>query len=217
MNKISVLKNAVLGLLVAMATSSSVLAETLSYFQVGQVYSSPPGSASFNFDITPFDSTLGTLNSVTMTAEVNVSGSAQLWSMDEEAVLTVQFLNTLEAVPEMGWDETVAVFEDSSPLWYYDYDYQEGYVQLDGSGNSYTGPTTITSGFGRFGGSDPFAIVLQLSALVTSTEMGDILVSSYDGDARLTYEYDYTPVPEPSSLALLGLAALALVKARARR
>ncbi|MCU0770713.1 MAG: PEP-CTERM sorting domain-containing protein [Verrucomicrobia bacterium] len=58
-----------------------------------------------------------------MTAEVNVSGSAQLWSADEEAVLTVQFLNTLEAVPEMGWDETVAAFADSSPLWYYDYDY----------------------------------------------------------------------------------------------
>jgi hypothetical protein len=202
--------------LVAGLLASPALADTLSYYQFGQVYSSPPGPTSFNFDITPFDATLGTLNSVTMTAEVNVSGSAQLWSSDEYAELSVSFSNTLGPVAEMGWDPTVANFANTSPLWYYDYDFLEGYVQLSGSGNYYSGPTTITSGFGRFAGPDFFSITLGLSGLVSSTGFGDTLVSSFDGDARLSYEYDFTPVPEPATLSLLVLGGLAVLR-RGRR
>ncbi len=157
------------------------------------------------FQIMPFDSSLGTLNSVTMSAEVNVSGSAQLWSTFEDSELSVTFSTTLAPVSEMGWGPTVALFSDSAPLAYYDYDLGEGYVQLDGSGNNFAF-NTITAGFGRFVGVDPFEIPLQLFGEAESTYPEDILASSYDGTASLYYSYDYTVIPEPASGVLLGMS-----------
>jgi hypothetical protein len=168
------------------------------------------------FQIIPFDSSLGTLNSVTVSAEVNVSGSAQLWSTFEDSELSVTFSTTLAALSEMGWGPTVASFSDTSPLWYYDYDLGEGYAALDGSGNN-TAYNTITAGFGRFVGVDPFDIPLQLFGEAESTYLGDTLVSSYDGTASLYYSYDYTVIPEPASTALLGIGLLGLMAFRRRR
>ena len=164
------------------------------------------------FQIIPFDSSLGTLNSVTLSAEVNVTASAQLWSASEDAVLTVNFTTTLAAVPEMDLGPTVASLSDSTPLQYYDYDYGEGNAMLDGSGNN-TAYNTITWDFGRFAGTDPFDIALELSGEATSTYPGDTVVSSSDGSASLYYAYDYTPteVPEPGSLVLIGMSSLALL------
>jgi hypothetical protein len=214
MNQSKFILKMVPGILLALVLVSSAGADTISYFQTGNV--SSLGTANIAFDITPFDSTLGTLNSVTMSAEVNVSGSSQLWSPDEFATLSVIFANSLDAVPELGWGATVASFSDSTPLWYYDYDFGEGYAQLDGSGNSYAGPTTITSGFGRFAGPNPFSIGLQLSGLASSTGLGDTLVFSFDGNASLSYEYKYTPapVPEPTTMMLLGLGLAGIAGAR---
>jgi hypothetical protein len=202
---------AVLGVVLLMALACSARADTLEYFQNRNSLSDWTP-----FQITPFDSSLGTLNSVTMSAEVNVSGSAQLWSPEEDATLSVHFTTTLAPVPEMGWDPSVASFSDETPLWYYDYDYNEGYAQLDGSGNN-TAYNMITADFGRFVGEDPFDIALQIFGEATSTYEGDTLVSSYDGTATLYYSYDYTVIPEPASTVLLGMGLLGLLAFRRRR
>jgi hypothetical protein len=217
MNGTKLTMRLVLGLSLASVLASSAVGETESYFQVGHVYSSPPGPITFDFVITPFDASLGTLNSVTVYAEVNVSGSAQLWSADEFATLSVEWRNTLAAVSELGWGSTEAKYgAEEVPLWYYDYDFGEGYVQETGSGNKTAGPTTITSGFGRFAGAAPFTIGLVLTSDISATGFGNTLASSYDGNATLSYEYDYTPaaIPEPSTttLVLLGLIVIAGIK-----
>ena len=108
-----------------LALAAPAVAEKISYFPTGNVKSVPPGPTYFAFDITPFDSIFygGSLNSVTMSMEVNVSGSAELWSSDPNATLTFNFTNTLDAVPEMGWGPTVASFagiaDYNSPNAYY--------------------------------------------------------------------------------------------------
>jgi hypothetical protein len=200
-----------LGVVLQMALAGSARADTLDYFQNRNSHSDWTP-----FQITSFDSSLGTLNSVTMSVEVNVSGSAQLWSPEEDATLSVHFTTTFAAVPEMGWGPTIASFSDSSPLWYYDYDLGEGYAQLDGSGNK-VAFNTITGSFGRFTGEDSFDIALQLFGQATSTGEGDTLISSYDGSATLYYSYDYTVIPEPTSTVLIGMSLPALLAFRRRR
>jgi hypothetical protein len=158
------------------------------------------------FVIDPFDTTLGTLNSVTMLVELNVSGVTSL-STPEETGVYGDFRVVLDAMPEMGWEDTEATCGGyGEPLWFDEYAGESGEWQsgLSESGNTYLGPDTIYADFGRFLGTDPFEIELSLFGDAW-TEGSGTPVSAYDGNAHLEYWYDYTPgvVPEPSSLLCL--------------
>ncbi|WP_295430678.1 choice-of-anchor E domain-containing protein [uncultured Thiodictyon sp.] len=214
-------KKLILGVLLVSAMTGSASADFIDsgvLFQNVNSYKSPTAA----FTVTPFDTTLGTLNSVNMNVVLHISGSAQLFTFGEVSTITYNATNTLDAVSEMGRGTTVATLAGSEKVnnWNYDYDYAGGlWSPLNGTtGNS--GITTITSNFGRFVGTTPFDIGLTLAGLATSTYQSvapldlnetplplDDLVFGYDGTAQMYYVYDYTPgapVPEPSTLLLIG-------------
>jgi hypothetical protein len=212
MKKNQLVVKVLLGVSLVTGLASVAGAETISYYQTESVYSSAPEA---QFNITPFDSSLGTLNSVTVYAEVNVSGSAQLWSLEEYSTLTYTFSNKLDPFPEMGWGETEAKFEGSELLYnpYYDMDW-EGFLYVPGSDNKAVFNMIYTD-FGRFVGLAPFQISLKLEGEASSTGEFDDVYTSYDGNATLSYEYDYTPaIPEPTTIVLVGFGLAALAAAR---
>jgi hypothetical protein len=175
---------------------------------------SASGPVTVAMNITPFDTSLGVLNSVTMYAEVNASGSLQAWYYGDLASLSYTLSNKL-AVAEMG--NTVAGSSGTKSI-YGEPDWGAFFLYTV-SGNKYT-ITTLTSAFGRFlAGPDPFQVFLTLSGTASSSDplMTDVYFD-FDGNATLTYEYDYTPaaVPEPATMLLLGLG-LACAAAAGKR
>jgi hypothetical protein len=222
MYKSKLIMKVMLGILLVTASASSAGADTWTGYASGGIFSNADpylSPVSITLDITPFDTTMGTLNSVTMYAEVNVSGSAQVWSINQPTTtLSYNYSNTLD-VAEMG--STVASaggsFVLDNPFW--DDGYTEAFALVPDSGNNYT-VNTITTGFGRFtAGPNPFQINLTLAGLASSTyesTFDDFVSFSYDGNANVTYEYDYTPapVPEPATLLLFGLGLVGLAGVR---
>jgi hypothetical protein len=199
----------------AITTDPFYASGSLSGYEYNDIYGYvASGPQSVALDITPFDTSLGKLNSVTMYAEVNATGSLQAWYYGETTNLNYNLSNTL-AVTEMG--NTVASVTGSKPIVGDPESFFGAVYIFPLSANNYT-ITSITSGFGRFqAGPDPFQVFLTLAGSASSDDpfMTDVYFN-FDGNASLTYEYDYTPVPLPGAVLLLGagLGRLAMYRRR---
>jgi hypothetical protein len=176
------------------------------------------------FSITQFDTSLGTLNSVTFELAGTVDGTIGLENRDNSPATVSGTLRARIALDSPTGDPLVVVLPDvteSVPLPAYD-----GVTNFDGaSGETFTGLTntrtnsaTLTSGFDAFLGTGN--ISLGVSATGESFAQGTGNFASFfdtfaAANLRVIYDYTEAPtgVPEPG----MSLAAFAIVGAGAAK
>ncbi len=176
------------------------------------------------FSIAQFDTSLGTLNSVTFELEGTVDGTIGLENRDNGPATVSGTLRARIALDSPMGDQLVVVLPDvtrSVPLPAYD-----GSLNFDGaSGETFTGLTntrsntaTLTSDFGAFLGTGN--VSLGVSATGESFAQGTGNFASFfdtfaAANLRVIYDYTEAPtdVPEPG----LSLAAFAILGAGAAK
>ena len=123
MTAIKFFKKLVMGALIVSTMASTALADIIDsgtlFLQVGS--NSNLTAAAFN--ITPFDTDLGTLNSVYMHVILTVEGVAQLWTYEASSTINYTANNTLDAVIEMGWGPSAAILSGSQEIFNYAFEY----------------------------------------------------------------------------------------------
>lgn len=170
--------------------------------------------------INPFDTSLGTLDSVTIEFNGLMSGDARSESLDAQpATLTwnLEGLFTLVGPNNTTLFTETATVRDSAQVAAYD-----GTTDFEGpSAVSFTGLTgnasgeiTFTNGsvFNAFLGTEPidFFFSAETTSIVTGTaNIVNAISTQAQADVQVTYDYtpEPEPVPEPTTALGLGLVA----------
>lgn len=192
------------------------------------------GAPSFTIMLDKFDPLLGQITKVTLTLNVNTSGSTM--SFDNEAgssgTVTLGVGTSVTATPDYLSQLTLNAAQSGGPTAVAaDNDGAPDFVGTDsftisggigsGSDNDMSTLASILSSFvAQISPPDPqFATVIS-NSIFTSTStsgiFGPISTSPGTFSGDLTVVYEYTPTPEPTSTLLLGSAG-ALMAFRRRR
>ncbi|OLT63484.1 hypothetical protein BJP37_25170 [Moorena bouillonii PNG] len=171
--------------------------------------------------INPFDTSLGTLDSVTIEFNGGMSGDARSESLDAQpATLTwnLEGLFTLVGPNNTTLFTETATVQDSAEVAAYDgtTDFQgPSAVSFIGLTGDVSGEKTFTndSVFNAFLGTDPVDFLFSAETISMVTGIANIVNAiATKAQADVTVTYDYTPsepepVPEASSVLGLGLVA----------
>lgn len=180
--------------------------------------------------VSQFDSSLGVLESVMITLDGGVTGSASLESLDAAAAtITANLQATIDAfITNFGAVGTVLPIVSAS----FDASAFDGGIDFGGTSGTEIGPlsgtdtdtNTFTSGLDAFIGTGTLDIEATAEGASAATGAGNVItLFGTEAEAEVTVKYTYTaavtppPVPLPAGIPLMlgALGLLGLAKRRA--